>query len=248
MYWFNHDNNSNIDGYNASIDYMHSGRALAHFLKDHLCVHPPSNNEFSLLDFASGYGRVSRWMNEAMPNAQVYASDIHQDAVNFMRSIGINAFKSSSKPNEFNSPCHFDVIFSVSFFTHLPKSTWGRWLKSLEEYLNPGGLLIFTTHGDPIWHALGSPAVDKEGFYFRPESEQKDLDVTEYGATYTSLEFVLTRAREVGLRVEGVRSPGTGLHDIVTLRKVDRSTFPPAYSRTAPLRSLKRKFLKRVLR
>ncbi|TXN78286.1 class I SAM-dependent methyltransferase [Methylobacterium sp. WL8] len=249
MYWFDYDNSKNKDESLASVRYMLEGRGLAHFFKDHIIQHSPSRNNFSLLDFASGYGRVSRWMKEALPGTQIFASDVHQDAISFMSSIGVEAFKSSSVPEEFTPPCQFDVILSVSFFTHMPKPTWSRWLKRLEKCLNPGGLLVITTHGDPIWHAMGSPRPDEDGFYFTSGySEQKDISVTEYGTTYTSLEFVVARAREAGLRVEGIRSPGHGNHDIITLRKADRSMYPSAFSPPTMLTFLKNKFRKRIIR
>jgi 2-polyprenyl-3-methyl-5-hydroxy-6-metoxy-1,4-benzoquinol methylase len=229
IYWYDFDCNSSLKKEDISLSYMQVGRATAHIVRDLLAEHKPSRPDFSILDFASGYGRVSRWMNEAMPSARVFASDIHQDAIDFMKSIGIEAFKSSANPEEFSTPQKFDVIFALSFFTHMPKSTWGRWLKRLTECLEPGGLLIFTTHGDTIWPALGKPEIDSEGFWFLLESEQKDLDVSEYGNNYTSIEYVLKQIRETRSWVESVRSPGIGAHDIFVIRKVDSSVMPPPY-------------------
>ena len=50
------------------------------------------------------------------------------------------------RPEDFRPSEQFDVVFALSFFTHMPKSTFGRWLARLPRG-PPSGQLAFTTHG-----------------------------------------------------------------------------------------------------
>jgi hypothetical protein len=85
-----------------------------------------------------------------------------------------------------------DVIFAHSFFSHMPETTWARWLKALANALAPRGVLIFTTHGVVLDEA-GIPGlgVNANGFGFIPQSEQDDLDGEEYGGTISHSRWVL---------------------------------------------------------
>jgi hypothetical protein len=53
-----------------------------------------------------------------------------------------------------------------------------------------GGILVFTTHGILSAKFFGEPTIPDSGIWFRADSEQKDLDVADYGQTLVSEEFV----------------------------------------------------------
>ena len=84
----------------------------------------------------------------------------------------------------------------LSLFSHLPRSTWGRWLQALYGAVAPGGLLVFSTHGTKA-AAFDSVALDDEGFFFAPSSESHAIDGQEYGTTFTTEAFVLQRIAEI---------------------------------------------------
>src|SRR5262249_13736894 len=79
-----------------------------------------------------------------------------------------------------------------SFFSHMPETTWARWLKALANALAPSGVLIFTTHGVAL-DKVGYPGlnVNANGFGFIPQTEQDDLDTAEYGLTISYPRWVL---------------------------------------------------------
>ena len=88
------------------------------------------------------------------------------------------------------------AVFVLSLFSHLPRSTWSRWLKVLFDAVEPGGLLVFTTHGVKA-AAFDSVALDEEGFFFAPSSESNAIDAQEYGTTFTDEAFVRARVAEL---------------------------------------------------
>lgn len=155
------------------------------------------NSRPRILEFASGYGCVTRHFKNHLPYADFVSCDIHADAVDFIqKKIGVAAVVSSTTPELLDIPESFDLVFALSFFSHMPKSTWLRWLMALYLRVKPGGLLVFTTQGlETARKYMGNPTMPAEGFWFLPESEQHDLDGNEYGQTIVTEEFVWSQCR-----------------------------------------------------
>jgi hypothetical protein len=112
--------------------------------------------------------------------------------------FGMKTLQSAHIPEEFHCPSNFDVCFALSFFSHMPNLTWSRWLNVLMKTVRPGGILIFTTHGlTSAAKCFGNPELSDAGFWFKPESEQADLDTTEYGQTIVAPDFVFQKLSEI---------------------------------------------------
>lgn len=174
--------------------YLGDGRKSADRLRDLVARHTTllESESFDLLEFASGYGCVSRHLPRVLPGANVVASDIHPEALAFIRhELSLPVALSHADPERFDLGTQFDVVFALSFFSHMPARTWGSWLAALFRHTRPDGLLVFTTHGE-VSRRVQLPGVelDAEGFWFGPFSEQQDLDGAEYGTTVTSPEYV----------------------------------------------------------
>jgi SAM-dependent methyltransferase len=177
----------------SSVDqYFTEGRRCAHKLAALVGeLGMPSAGSYSLLEFAAGYGRVTRFLRAALPGASIAACDIHEQAVTFIeQELGVLAFRSHRVPEEWRAPRRYDVIFALSFYSHMPRETWARWLRAHMDALEPTGALIFTTHGRLSVPYLGSPEIPEEGFWFAPYSEQRDLPPGDYGATLVTRAFV----------------------------------------------------------
>ncbi|KMO42599.1 hypothetical protein VQ02_02710 [Methylobacterium variabile] len=228
IYWYAYDALPDTDKAGAVYAYLEGGRTHAEVLRDLLEQHRPARPDFSLLDFASGYGRVSRHLAKMFPEAGISACDIHPDAVAFLNDLGIPAHLSTAQPEAFSLPDRYDVIFALSFFTHLPKATWGPWLYRLSTHLAPGGLLVFSAHGAMIWPKMDRPPLDEDSFSFVSSSEQKDISGDEYGNCATMIDFVSKVIREYSLHLEGFRSPGIDLHDIYVIRAVGEDLMVPS--------------------
>jgi hypothetical protein len=73
----------------------------------------------------------------------------------------------------------------------MPERTFGRRLGVLYRQVRPGGMLIFTAHGLASRPAAGNPEIPESGFWFRPESEQDDLQTAAYGTAISTPEYVI---------------------------------------------------------
>lgn len=215
----------------ASIDecvkaYMAGGIGIADRLRD-ICAEYMRDKDkpLDLLDFASGFGRVSRCLDTSFFN--VTASDIHEEAMSFIHEQlpGAKTLLSSTNPQNFRSDASFDVIFALSFFSHMPDSTFGTWLVSLYKILRPGGLLIFTAHGRTTNQNAKLPL--KDGYGFFPTSEQKDLDSFEYGITISELPYVVRvmhdRIGQYPIFFQEGADIASGNQDLYIVRKEDAS-------------------------
>jgi hypothetical protein len=81
----------------------------------------------------------------------------------------------------------------------MPKRTWSNWLKALLRCVKPGGCLIFTAHGLVSMNkSFAYEHLDDDGFWFLPESEQKDINTVDYGSTVTSPVFVFNQLKNAG--------------------------------------------------
>jgi SAM-dependent methyltransferase len=211
-------------------EYFSGGHIAAHMIKGIVDQFPSLPRPFSFLDFASGYGRVSRHLKNVIPDALVTACDIHPAAVEFIRSINIPAVPSARVPEEFDPERGFDVICAISFFTHLPRETWGRWLRSVCRFLKSGGVLIFTTHGRaaipiPAMKAMSitSQSVPEDGFLYLPVSDQTDLSLYDYGTAITLFEFVFRETLDADLRIVWFQEAAAGYQDLVVVTQGDQN-------------------------
>ena len=174
--------------------YFEDGARAARKLKDlveTVCGIKPDQVE--LLEFASGFGCVTRHLVKVFPRENITSCDIHEKAVDFCSGMfGVQTLLSRNRPEDLVIGRRFDVVFALSFFSHMPDLTWGRWLAVLLSAVKDGGYLIFTVHGAESIKFLNYPVVT-DGYWFKAESEQKDLDANQYGLTITTPEYVVKR-------------------------------------------------------
>ncbi len=146
-----------------------------------------------VLEFASGHGRFTRHLVKALGHERVTVSDVVPGAVAFSTAqFGVRGFVSTSEPAALAWPGRYDLVFVLSLFSHLPRATWAAWLRRLWDAVAPGGVLVFTTHGDFAAQRAGV-TLDEQGFHFVGASESTAIDVQEYGTAFTSPGFVQTQ-------------------------------------------------------
>jgi SAM-dependent methyltransferase len=161
----------------------------------------------SFLEFASGYGRFTRFLVMRLDFGKVTVSDINRSGVDFARkTFGVSGLYSTESASELEPPQQYEVIFVASLFSHLAIEHWSAWLQRLYEMLAPGGLLIFSTHGpyarDVIYgeHQRAQLEVKAEGFSFLRTNETAGrLAVDYYGSAFVTQEYVKGQVAAHGL-------------------------------------------------
>jgi SAM-dependent methyltransferase len=150
------------------------------------------------LEFASGYGRVTRHLT----GMNLVASDIHPEAVQFTRDrLGVQAVQATPMPEDFEPGERFDFIFVLSLFSHLPDDLFGRWMKKLIDLLTPDGYLQFTTHGEKAAKnvsVLAEVFNEETGYGYFPGSDQLDIGTSIYGSSIVSTAYTARQVREAG--------------------------------------------------
>ena len=155
-----------------------------------------------ILDFASGYGCVTRHFNACSYREKIHCCDLHTDAVDFIRhNLGFHAFKSDVNPSLVSFDIKYKLIFALSFFSHMPDATFASWLRTLSNNLADDGFLLFTTHGLASSIIIGVENIPESGIWFMAQSEQHDLDQLQYGTTITSFDYVNKMIKNAGLRL-----------------------------------------------
>ncbi len=177
-----------------------------------------------MLDFASGYGRLTRLLVHEHVAGEVTVSDILEGGMEFQAAqFGVRTILSKKTPEEFETGETYDLIFVASLFTHLPPATFTRWLRRLAGLLEPDGLLIFSVHDESL-----APA-KVEGILFASNSESRVLDVEDYGSTWVTERYVREQVAEIGASFECVRLPRalTDWQDVYVISPSRIESAPP---------------------
>ena len=161
----------------------------------------------SLLDFACGYGRLTRHLVLEIPPERIWSSDIYAEAVAHQQAaFGVHGIVSTTSPEDYPAAGPFDCIFVGSLFSHLPERTFTKWLGKLYSMLSPNGMIAFSVLDMTLLPAKFPRP--ESGYFFAASSESRSLDTAEYGTTYVTEEFALAKIREVaGEGKEIIRVP-----------------------------------------
>jgi len=188
-------NNAKGDRIEAGMRYYRNGRRIMDAVRDIIGGYWGGFDRLnSFLDFACGYGRLTRFLIQEMPAARIWVSDIDAAAVKFqIAQFRVNGIVSTTNPEEYYSDRRFDAIVASSFFSHIPEKTFTMWLQKLYSLLSANGLLIFSVHDRELF-----PGNLDAGIYFIPQSESRSLDGQEYGTTYVSETFVSKVIQQCG--------------------------------------------------
>lgn len=203
----------------------------------------PRASRKRVLDFGYGCGRMTRFFGQA-PDLEVFGTDINVPTIAWCQA---NLQSVTSAANGFLPPLDyadgfFDLVYSLSIFTHLPEEGSRAWLKDIARILAPGGVAILTTHGLPAVNIIAES--ERHHAMFRvsraeAESLRDNLEVKgfqymlcdpetlavaeagdDYGHSFTHERYVREVWPQSGLEVvEFIPGGVRGWQDIVVLKK-----------------------------
>lgn len=182
----------------------------------------------TMLDFASGYGRLTRFLVHEQLAESITVSDILEEGMEFQREqFGVQTIVSTTLPQNFIVSGRYDLIFVASLFTHLPATTFTAWLRRLTELLTPAGMLVFSVHDESI----APERVD--GIAFHSYSESRVLDGEEYGSTWVTETYVREQVAAIDPSFACVRLP-RALAEWQDVYVVSPAALPDASPRRTP--------------
>ncbi|NES91028.1 MULTISPECIES: methyltransferase [unclassified Okeania] len=204
----------------ALLRYFSNGKRILDAVKKIVEWHFDGfENISSFLDFASGYGRFSRFLVQEIPVHKIWISDIYPQAVEFQKKLlGVEGIVSTNHPEDYQLNQKFDCIFACSFFSHTPEKTFSGWLEKLYSLLTENGILIFSTHDLSLMTI--ETEKDAEEIYFTPESESLFLKTEDYGVTYVGEKWVgkiIHQATKGKAKWHRIKKGLCGYHDLYIL-------------------------------
>ena len=195
-----------------------------------------------VLDFGCGAGRVLRHFLSEAETAEFWGADIDAESIKWLQANlcpPLHALQSAVDPPLGLEHDSFDLIWSLSVFTHLTDSSL-PWLLELHRLLKPQGLLIATYLG-PWHHELltGEPwDEDRVGMnvlqHNRPWERGgpfvlmsdwwvqahwgRAFEVVEVRPWVRNQSWALMRKRDVELSVEDLERPADDAREYAALR------------------------------
>ena len=195
-----------------------------------------------VLDFGSGPGRTLRHFMPMADKTELWGADIHEPSIDWMRdnlSPQINAWQSAHMPPLGLEHGTFDLIYSVSVFTHLADGSL-PWLLELHRLLKPGGIMIATYMGrwNSNWFAgeewvedrigmstlyrhrdwdSGGPAVLMSDWWV-DEHWGRLFDIVDRDPQFHSFTWVVCRKKDVQLSTDEVAELSDDPREIPALR------------------------------
>ena len=196
-----------------------------------------------ILDFGAGCGRMIRFLSDFPEQYEPFASDVNGQHMTWCGENlkGVQCFKNGTTPPFPNGVGGFDLIYSLSVFTHLPERTARLWMEEIHARLAPGGILIFTTHGDRVLETISNSEVhqkmfmltsgmaagiqanlSRERFVFLkyPEEILQAADAgSEYGNSFIHQDYVRSEWGRMFEELEYIPAGLRGWQDVVVLRR-----------------------------
>jgi SAM-dependent methyltransferase len=195
-----------------------------------------------ILDLPCGHGRVLRFLVRRVPGARVTACDLDRDGVDFC-AARFGARPAYSVPDfdrlELDGP--FDLAWCGSLVTHLDAAPIAALLRFFARHLAPGGVVVFTAHGE-----RGAEEIGASGYGLLPEAARGALasyraggfgyadypGQAGYGISLTSRDWVRAEVERAGLREAFFRAAGWDAHqDVYGLTRADAGAAPARAAR-----------------
>ncbi|MCT4622613.1 MAG: class I SAM-dependent methyltransferase [Schleiferiaceae bacterium] len=213
---YNHIIHYGQDTSTAVTTYFEVGVDIAQKVSE-LC----DGNTKEILDFGSGYGRVSRFLPFYFKDASIEVTEVKPASMQFQKEyLGFNTITHGIDASTFNAKPK-DLIIAVSVFTHLTLEDCENWIEKLSQCLKENGRFIFTYN-----NIEKCPFKNNGEFHFETQSEDSSNsgipdrldDVNTYGSTYFSNQLLEKLIGDIGCSLE-IKSEYIGTHNVAIVTK-----------------------------
>jgi SAM-dependent methyltransferase len=180
-----------------------------------------------MLDFGCGAGRVLQCFIHQ--NFALSACDVDKTAIAYLQRAfpSVRSAVSHDQPPLMYQNGQFDVVYSVSVWTHLPPHLQIPWLLEMDRILAPGGLALLTTIGafgyrrrSHLWaEEFALEELLAEGFCYSEHKTQDQSTGPFYGAAYHTAAYVRKEWSNYFDVLEVQEGVVDDLNDLVILRK-----------------------------
>jgi len=190
--------------------YLSVGLSAIHCIDEAVKRANKTNPIQAILDLPCGYGRVLRFLKVRFPSAEITASEIDLNMINFCRhAFSVKANISNTDLAKLSISESFDLIWCGSLITHIDRAAAKNLLHFFCNHLSPGGICVFTTHGQLSADRIRS----KPGMYGLTESARQQILIqydndgygyvdyekkNGYGISVVSYEHMTALANSVG--------------------------------------------------
>jgi 2-polyprenyl-3-methyl-5-hydroxy-6-metoxy-1,4-benzoquinol methylase len=186
-----------------------------------------SDRPLRVLDFGCGVGRVLRCF--ARDPVELHASDVDSTAIDYLQRTfptvrsAVNGY---APPLRYDSG-QFDVVYSVSIWTHLAPHLQIPWLLEMQRVLVPGGLALLTTIG-PHGYRRGThnwaltftlDDLMRDGYRYSEYLDNDDSVGPSYGAGFHVPAYVKKNWADYFDVLDVQEGVVDNLNDLVILRK-----------------------------
>lgn len=204
----------------------------------------------NVLDFGCGVARQLLHLTRLYPNVHAYGCDVNDDAIAFMQRAypGVQTYSNSFDPPLSYDNGTFDLVYSVSIFSHLSEKDAQLWLAELRRVAKPDAILCLTfnsftslasSHRRGYRLQCTAERLQESGFWFDADESKFELvkaaeSVLKFGANmigitriYGEMYYSPERARALfensGFEVLAI-VPGVidRLQDLAVVRRQDK--------------------------
>jgi len=222
-------------------EFQAAGRRISRQLLVAILQEMPqfASGGMNVLDFGCGCGRVLYPMLELLPDHHFHGVDVDQSAIDYLRTQlpDIDLRCTDFQPPLPFTDQYFDLVYSISIWTHLSPPDQMTWLAEVARVTKKGGYVFISTssysalkarklRGDPGWSQVSEDDLNRRGVIFIPYAVTGDSQdvwtpgiTADYGLTVNSPSYCSENFGQ-GMQVEKVMADHIdGVQDLVVLSR-----------------------------
>ncbi len=129
--------------------YYYGGKETAEWIFNHLKKHI-NLKKTKVLDWGCGPARILRHVPNIIKDSTIFGSDYNKEYVDWCTKNIPNIIvkKNNLAPQLSFNDNYFNVIYSISIFTHLSEKMHHEWMRELNRVSKKDAVLFITTHGN----------------------------------------------------------------------------------------------------